>query len=61
MDHGYSLKYGLIIMNHRKIFGLITNHGLNFEAIMDHDSRVLNPIMDHNKTIYHPVKNIISN
>ena len=44
-DHGYSLKYGLIIMNHSKIFGLITKHDLNFKAIMDHDSRVLSAII----------------
>ena len=42
-------------LNHEQFFGLVTNYGLNFEAITDQDSRVLSPITDHGKTIYHPV------
>ena len=29
----------------------VTNHGLNFEAITDHDSRMLSPIKDHEETL----------
>ena len=46
-------------------FGGITNHGLNFKAITDHDCifdtlitnhwPVFDPITDHEKTLYHPV------
>ena len=42
-------------MNHEQFFGLILSQGLNFEAITDHNSRVLSPITDHDKMLYHPV------
>ena len=46
-------------LNHEQFFGLVTNYGLNFEAITDQDSRVLSPITDHGKTIYHPVYGLL--
>ena len=47
-------------MNHEHSFGLMTKHGLNFEAMTDHDSRISSPITVHNCTILSPITDLDS-